>query len=108
MGAREPDRLQPRLVEGSERAPGGGIGGDISEERLLVAQRAQVGEAVAAVGEHERQVAHHPAGIVTRTPLAQALERIRKASRQPDAISDSGDKRSTRTRRQTIGVRNDL
>src|SRR5688500_19625535 len=49
---------------------------------ILVAQRAQVGQAVAAVGEREREVAQHAARIVARAPLAQALKRVRERSEE--------------------------
>jgi len=55
-GARRPDRLQTPLVEHGEYPPSGRIRGNLAEQARLVAQRAQVGQAVAAVGEHYREL----------------------------------------------------
>ncbi len=41
------------------------VRGDLAEERLLVAHRAQVRQAVPSIGEHHRQVADDAAGVVT-------------------------------------------
>jgi len=62
---RAPHRRQALRVERRKHPPGGGIGGNIAEQGRLVAQRTQVGQTVAAVGEHHRQVTQRPAGIVT-------------------------------------------
>ncbi len=42
--------IQPPLLEGGQRAPGSRARGDLAEEHLLIAQAAQVDQAV-AVGE---------------------------------------------------------
>ena len=81
-----PQRAEQLGVAGDrlDRAPGGGIGGDRAEERLLVAHGAQVGEVLAAGGEHHREVAHHPAGVMDSAALAHRREAPRERLRQPD------------------------
>ncbi len=66
------------------------------------------GQAVATVGEREREIAQHPPGIVPRAALAHTRERALKARRQPDPIGESRHERGARARGQTVRVRNDL
>ena len=47
------------------------------EQRVLLPDRAEVRDALAAVGEHHREIADHPARIMTTTPL---LDRRQAAS----------------------------
>ena len=42
---------------------------DRPEQRLLIAHRAQVRQAVAAIGEHHRQIPDHPARVMPAAPL---------------------------------------
>jgi hypothetical protein len=65
-----------------------------AEEHLPDAQR--VGQAVAAVGECESEVAQHPARIVARATLAQTRERVGESCRQPHPLGDRGDERRAR------------
>ena len=46
-----------------------------SEQRWLVTHRAQVGQTISAIGEHHRQIAHHPTRIVFAPPLAHRRQR---------------------------------
>jgi hypothetical protein len=62
----EPVGVAGDLIDHAKR---GGVGGDRPEQHLLVADRAQVGQAVTAVGEHHRQVADDPARVVAATSL---------------------------------------
>src|SRR3954447_10777833 len=64
-------RPEQRRIGGDRRdhPEGGRVGRDRAEQRLLLAHGAQVGQAVAAVGEHHRQIAHDAAAIVPAPPL---------------------------------------
>jgi hypothetical protein len=81
------------------------VGGDRPEQRALVANRAQIREAVATVGEHHRQVAHHAARIVPAAPLADRRERSRQRISQPEPIGRLGQQRRTGVRDQSVSVR---
>jgi hypothetical protein len=83
LRSRPPDRLQTRLVKDGQHTPGGRVGGHLAEERLLVAERAQVGQAVAAVGKGEGEIAHDTARVMARAALANANERPEKAPVSP-------------------------
>jgi hypothetical protein len=67
-----PQRAQQLRVggDGIDDPKRRGVRRDLAKQRLLVAHGAQIRKAVAAVGEHHRQVAHDPAGVVPAAPLA--------------------------------------
>jgi len=67
--------------------------GDLAEQARLVAERAQVRQTVAAVGEHDRQVAQGAAGIVARAPLAHVANSLRQRLRQPDPVGEAAQQR---------------
>jgi len=46
----------------------------VTEQDRLIAQRANVGQAVAAVGEHHRQIANHAAAIMAARAQLQAIK----------------------------------
>ena len=108
LRSRPPDRLQTRLVKDGQHTPGGRVGGHLAEERLLVAERAQVGQAVAAVGKGEGEIAHDTARVMARAALAHANERPGEGARQPDPVGQPGHERRPRPGRQPSGVRDDL
>jgi hypothetical protein len=62
------------------------VRGNLSEQRLLVTHGAQVGEAVAAVGQHHRQVADDAAGIMSAAPLTRRGQPARERPRQAQPI----------------------
>ena len=78
------------LVEALQAAVGGGIGGDLAEEHALVSEGAEVAEAVAAVGEHHGEVAHHAAGLVTHGPGVHG-EAADEAVREADGVGQTGE-----------------
>ena len=78
---------------------------DRPEQRLLITHRPQVRQAVAAVGEHHRQIPDDPARIVPAASLAHPRQRARELPRQPDPVSDLGQQRRARVRHQTVAVR---
>ena len=49
---------------------GRGVGGDLAEQRRLLADRAEVAKRLAAVGEHHGQVADYAARVVATLALA--------------------------------------
>jgi hypothetical protein len=67
-----PQRAQQLRVggDGIDDPKRRGVRRDLAEQRLLVAHGAQIRKAVAAVGEHHREVADDPAGVVPAAPLA--------------------------------------
>jgi len=94
-GAGAPQRTEQVAVgDRVDCPPRRGVGGHRPEERALVAQRAQVAEGIAAVGQHDRQVAHHPAGVVGRAALAQLTESAGQGRGQPEPIGRFGQQRS--------------
>jgi hypothetical protein len=70
--ARRADRVeQPRVVRDPVDQPKRRrVRRDRPEQRLLITHRPQVRQAVAAVGEHHRQIPDHPARIVPAASLA--------------------------------------
>ena len=105
---RPPDRLQARRVEGGERPPGGRIRGDAAEQGRLGAQRAQVGQTVTAVGEHDREVAQRPARVVARAALTHVPDRLRDRPGQTDPVGEPDEQCGACPRGQAVGIRHDL
>ena len=103
-------RLKQRRVAGDriDDAKRRGVRGDLPEQRLLVAHRAQVGQAVAAVGQHDRQIAHHAAGIVPAAALAHRGQAVRERPRQPQPVGRLGQQSRARVRHQALSVRRDF
>jgi hypothetical protein len=85
-----------------------GIRRHFPEQLLLVADRAQIGHALPAIGEHHRQIPDHPARIVATTTPLQARQARAERSREPDPVSDLREQRATHVRHQTRSVRRDL
>jgi hypothetical protein len=86
--ARTAQRVQQRRVAGDriDDPEGSGVGGDLAEQRLLIADGAQVRKAVAAVGEHHRHVPHDAAGIMAAAPLAHRRQALRERARESEAV----------------------
>jgi hypothetical protein len=81
------------LADRVDETPGGRVGGDRAEQSGLVAQRAQVAQRVAPVGEHHRQIAHDPTRVVARAALAQAGERARERTGEAEPVGALGEQR---------------
>jgi hypothetical protein len=84
---------QPISVVGDpfEHSPGGRGRGDRAEQLRLVAQHRQVRQAVAAVGQHHRQVPQHRP---VRMPLAAAVRLLpAKRGGQPEAVGQLAQQR---------------
>jgi hypothetical protein len=56
----------------------------------LVADRTEVGQAVAAVGEHDRQIADHAAAVVAAGALLQRGELAGERPREAGPVGDLG------------------
>ena len=78
------------------------------EQRRLIAHRAQIGEAVAAVGEHHRQVTDHASRVMTTAAGAQPGKLTRQRPGQASAISDPGEQTAAGVGHQTGSVRRDI
>jgi hypothetical protein len=68
---RDPDRVQqPRLrrdpLDHPKRRR---VRRDRPKQRVLLPDRTEIGDALAAVDEHHREIADHPARVMTATPL---------------------------------------
>ena len=61
--------------------------GHVPEQRLLLAQRAEVGQAVAAVGEHHREIADDTADVMATAAPTQTAELDRQRTRQAGLIA---------------------
>ena len=77
---------------------------DLPKQRLLIAERAQIGQAVAAVGEHHRQIADHAARVVAAVALTQPAKPDRQRPCQPGLVGDLGQQRAARARHQPVSV----
>jgi len=78
---------------------------DLPKQRLLIAERAQIGQAVAAVGEHHRQVTHDAAHVVAGLTRLEIAKAQRQRPRQPRLVGDLGQQRAARVRHQARSVR---
>jgi hypothetical protein len=74
------------------------VRGDPAEEVLLIAQRSEVREAVAAVCEHHAEVAHDRAGVVGRAALARLPELLAERVCQPDLVGHRDEQGAARMR----------
>src|SRR5271168_2933977 len=78
------------------------------EQRVLLADHTEVRDALAAVDEHHREIAEHPARVMTATPLLDLGQLPRERSREPHLLSDLRHERRTRMRYQARSVRRDF
>ncbi len=81
---------------------------DRAEQRLLLADRAEIGHALAAIGQHHRQVPDHPTRIMTTLPLLEHCQPHRQPRRQPQLVGHARAQRTTRMRHQARSVRRDI
>ena len=97
-GVRDPEGVQqPRLrrdpVNHPERRRVRRHG---PEQRQLLTDRAEIRDALAAVDEHHREIADHPARVMTATPLLDRPQPPRQHLREPQVVSDLRDERGAR------------
>jgi hypothetical protein len=77
----------------------------LPEQRILLTDRTQIRDALAAVDQHHRQVPDHPARVMTTTPLLDPRKPPRQRAREPHHLSDVRDQRRAGVRHQTPSVR---
>ena len=109
-GVRRAQRVQhPRLrrdpVEHPER---GRVRRDRPEQRVLLPDRPEIRDALAAVGQHHREIGDHPAGIMTTTPPFDPRQPARHSAREPELVRDLPEQRGPRVRHQPRSVRRDF
>ena len=61
---------------------------------LLLADRTEVSDALAAVGEHHREITDHPARVMATTPLLDRPQPDRQRPREPDRVGDLAQQRA--------------
>jgi hypothetical protein len=103
-----PDALKAIVVDGVDHPEGGRVRGDPAEEIDLIAKGAKIRQAVPAVGEHQRQVAHHPPGFVVRGASAGRRHRLGEAICQPEPIGQPGEQNAPGARGHGRVIREQL
>ena len=95
---RIPDSVQQPRRGGDpvDRPERGRVRRHRSEQRVLITGRAQVRQALAAIGEHHREIADHPARVMTATPLLEPRQTHRERTREPDLVRDLPEQRGPR------------
>jgi hypothetical protein len=108
--ARRAQAVEELWVSGDplNRPVGGGVRGHRAEQRRLLADRAEVCERLAAVGEHHREVAEDAAGIVAAAALAHRRQLPRERPREATLIGDLAEQGGPRVRDQALSVRRDF
>ncbi|MEY9849501.1 hypothetical protein ABH940_006610 [Streptacidiphilus sp. BW17] len=86
LGPGCPQRVQGRLVDAGQHAPGGRGGGDGAEYVALVAEHGQVGDRLAAVGEHHREVHRDAAGVVPGAAGSQPVQGVAEGTGQRGGV----------------------
>ena len=92
----------PPATTPSESPPRLPIGPDPPEQVRLLTQRRDVGQTVAAVSEHHRQLRQHDSRVMGRAAPSSVDHRSRQPGRQPDPISQFGEQQRTRVRGHTL------
>jgi hypothetical protein len=78
------------------------------EQHALLTSHAQVRDALAAVGEHHRELPDHHPRVMTTTALLEPRQTQRQRAREPDLPRDPTNQRRTRVRHQPRSVRRHL
>ena len=81
---------------------------DLPEQVRLLGKRAQIGDTVAAIDQHRRQINQHPPRPVQRAPLEQLRKPGRKLPLQPQPGRQLGHQHRARARDQTLAISSDL
>ena len=107
---RRAQRVQQPRVGGDpvDHPKRGRVRRDRPEQRLLIAHRAEIRHALAAVGEHHRQITDHPARVMTATALLDRGQPQRQRLRQPQLVGHPRQQRAARVRHQPRSVRRDF
>jgi hypothetical protein len=94
LSAGRPEPGQHGAAEIGQQSPCGRVGGHCTEQVRLIAQDRKVGDGLATVGEHHRQVDRDPAGVVTGLPDPQRAERVAERAGQPGRVGEVGQQPS--------------
>ena len=70
--------------------------------------RTEVRHALPTIDQHHREIAEHPARIMTPLPLLDRSQTLRQPPREPHLLGDLRDERAARMRHQTRSVRRDF
>jgi hypothetical protein len=108
LGAGGSDLGQKLGVDRLDDPVGGALGGDLAEEDLLAEQDAEVGDAVAAVGDRDGEVAQDDSRIVSGAALAGGRHRARERLGEAGAVGELGDQKRPRVGDQSLTVRRDF
>ena len=98
-------RLAPDPIDQPERRR---VRSDRTEQRLLIPDRPKIRQAIAAVGEHHREIPNHPAWVMPPATLPNADQRNRKIAGEPHPVSDLAEQRHPGMGDQTLSVRRDI
>lgn len=85
--AGRPQQAQQRLIHGGQDPPRRRGGGHSPEQLRLLAQHREIGDGLAAVGEHHRHIGQHPPRVMRRAALPQPRQDLGVALGQPRGIS---------------------
>lgn len=102
---RRADPLQAAFVDGAQDPVDGGLGGDRSEQVGLAAEDAEVGDAVAAVGDRDGEVAEDDAGLVGRAALSGRRHRRREGRGEAEPVAELGEQEGAGVGDQAFAVR---
>jgi hypothetical protein len=107
---RHTQRLQQRRVarDSLDHPKRGRVRRDRPEQRLPITHRAEIRDALAAVGEHHRQIADHAARVMPATALLDRGQPQRQRLREPEPVGHPSQQRTARVRHQTRSVRRDF
>jgi hypothetical protein len=98
--------MPPQLHRGDRlhRPPGGCVGGDRPEQRLLVAQHRQLGQAVGAIRDGHRQVGEDHARVVVFQEMPAVAHGHRHGLGQPRPVGQLRQQGGARVRHQPLTV----
>src|SRR5205814_2209155 len=80
------DPVQTRVVDGFERAPRGRQRRHLPEQRRLIPQHRDIGDRLAAISEHHRQIDQHPTTVMATTAPFCRRHRHRQRLSQPHRV----------------------
>jgi hypothetical protein len=102
------DRFEQAGVDRLQHPVGRRLRRHRSEQRLLVAQHAQVGEVIAAIGDRDREVAQDDTGVVGGAALPARRHCLRERRRQRQPIGQLDQEEGASVGDQALGVRPDF
>jgi hypothetical protein len=109
-GERDPDRLQQpwRRRDPVDHPKRCRVRRHLTEQRVLLTNRTEIRHALAAINEHHREIADHPARVMTATPTLDRGQPPRERPRESHLLRDLRNQRTARVRDQARSVRRDF